>query len=335
MTIQTPITLDLAGLDQMMPMCMVLNSKGIITHAGPTLKKIHPGEKVEGMSVFRLIELRRPKHITHMDHVRAISGSKIYMRMRDLKATPLIGTVTCLQGGKNVLLNLSFGISVVDAVRRFDLVGSDFAPTDLTVEMLYLVEAKSAAMEATNKMAHRLYGEKTEAEAEAQSDELTGLRNRRALDMVISRLLSQGMDFALMHLDLDFFKAVNDTKGHAAGDHVLQEVSKILTAETRDHDTVARVGGDEFVIVLPELTDGTRLSLIAERMIKRLEMPIPFRGETCQISASIGMVTTSEYVKPNAAQMIDDADFALYASKKRGRACHTIYTAEMREQTDN
>lgn len=332
MTVPIPIKISLDGLDQLMPMCLVLNAKGIVTHAGPTFSKLLPDLQVEGVSVFRLIELRRPKTIDSMDQVRGLEGSKLYMRLRGKFDTSLIGTLTCLPDGNEVLLNLSFGYSVVDAVRRYNLAGSDFAPTDLTLEMLYLVEAKSAAMETSNRMAQRLYGEKTEAEAEAMSDELTGLKNRRALDQVMTRLLVQKAQFAVMHLDLDFFKAVNDTLGHVAGDQVLRNVATILTSETREEDMVARVGGDEFVLILTEQIDHARLSSIAKRMIERLEEPILFRGEECRISASIGMVTTAEYDQPDAARMIDDADVALYASKDRGRACYTIYTSDLRDE---
>ena len=331
MTAHLPISLSFEALDYMMPMSLVLNAKGIVIHAGPTLRKVLPGKVLEGTSVFRLVEMRRPKKLTSIDQVREFDGAKLYLRIRDAHSTPLIGTMTCLPGSEGVLLNLSFGISVVEAVGRYGLAGSDFAPTDLTVEMLYLVEAKSAAMEATNQMAHRFLGAKTEAEAEALSDGLTGLKNRRALDQVLSRFLAGKNRFALMHLDLDFFKAVNDTLGHAAGDKVLQEVARILTEETREGDTVARVGGDEFVLVMKGLTDHARLSAIAQRMIEKLEAPITFRDDLCRISASIGMVTSSEYTEPNADQMIDDADVALYASKNRGRACYTIYTPDLRE----
>lgn len=332
MTAHLPISLSFDALDYMMPMSLVINSKGIVVHAGPTLRKVLPDQVLEGVNVFRLVEMRRPKKLTSIEQVREFDGAKLYLRIRDEHSTPLIGTLTCLPGSEGVLLNLSFGISVVEAVGRYGLAGSDFAPTDLTVEMLYLVEAKSAAMDATNQMAHRFLGAKTEAEAEAMSDGLTGLKNRRALDQVLSRLLNGKTNFALMHLDLDFFKAVNDTYGHAAGDKVLQEVARILTDETREGDTVARVGGDEFVLVMKELTDHVRLSAIAQRMIDELEVPIEFRDEMCRISASIGMVTSSEYIDPDAAKMIDDADVALYASKNRGRACYTIYTPELRLQ---
>ncbi|UWP87926.1 GGDEF domain-containing protein [Aliiroseovarius crassostreae] len=330
MTVHLPLTVSFEAIDHMMPMGVVLNSKGGVVHAGPTLKKVFPDKKIHGMSIFRLVELRRPKRISNMEQIRQFDGVKLYMRIRDQFGLPLIGNLTCLPGSELILLNLSFGIGVVDAVRVYDLAGSDFAPTDLTVELLYLVEANSAAMELSNKMALRLYGEKNEAEAEALSDELTGLHNRRSFESVVKRLLERQESFALMHLDLDFFKAVNDTKGHAAGDCVLQKVASVLTEETREGDTVARVGGDEFVIVLPKLTDDRRLSSIAQRMIQKLEEPISFRGDSCMISASVGIVKSTDYEQPDAAQMVDDADVALYASKKAGRAQYTIYSKVLR-----
>lgn len=128
-----------------------------------------------------------------------------------------------------------------------------------------------------------------------------------------------------MHVDLDFFKAINDTLGHPAGDHVLQQVARILVDETRDQDTVARVGGDEFVLVLEGIGDAERLDRIARRIISRLEEPIPFEGQACRISGSIGTSLSTLYPTPDPDQMMTDADLALYTSKRQGRAQHTIH----------
>ena len=126
-----------------------------------------------------------------------------------------------------------------------------------------------------------------------RADTLTGLKNRRAMDFVLNRLVLADDDFGLINIDLDFFKQVNDTMGHAAGDYVLQYVARIMVAETRGEDTVARVGGDEFVLILKGLTDVELMRAISERIIATLEKPIKFNGEELRISASIGATVTT------------------------------------------
>ncbi len=329
MNMITGVSIDHDALDQMMPMHVLVDSQGVICHIGSTLCKILGGTDQTGRSFFRVFELRRPSVVDSIEDVCAHGNDKVYLRLRDGHKMQMIGTAACMPGQKLVLVNLSFGISVIEAVQRYGLAGSDFAPTDLTVEMLYLVEAQSAAMEASVKLSEKLHGEKTEAQAEASSDTLTGLNNRRALDLVLHRYISRRAPFTLMHLDLDFFKAVNDTLGHAAGDLVLQRVAQILIEETRDDDTVARVGGDEFVLLFPGLVDPKGVMPISHRMISRLEEPVPYRDTECRISASIGLVSSTQYDDPGADQMLNDADVALYTSKDRGRACATFYTPDM------
>jgi diguanylate cyclase (GGDEF)-like protein len=225
-----------------------------------------------------------------------------------------------LADGDGLLVNLSFGIGVIQAVRDHALTHADFAPTDLAVEMLYVVEAKSALMGAWKDATFRELGAKQVAEELALTDGLTGLRNRRALDLALSEMTRSGTPFGLMHLDLDFFKQVNDTHGHAAGDHVLRVVAAGLRSETRSSDTVARVGGDEFVIALPGMADPAILAGIARRIIDKLSQPTDFEGNTCRISASIGVTLSTFYDAPAVDRMQLDADEALYASKRGGRA---------------
>ena len=134
----------------------------------------------------------------------------------------------------------------------------------------------------------------------------------------------------MMHLDLDFFKSVNDTLGHAAGDHVLQLVARIMTDEVRAPDIVARVGGDEFVILLRGTQDRDFADRIAQRIIAKLQVPIPFEGAFCKISGSAGTVVSTDYQRPTADQLLGDADAALYAAKHAGRGCHVFFTGEMR-----
>lgn len=308
------------ALSRLMPMCLAVAPDGIITHAGPTLAKLAPQDPMPGRAFDALFELRRPHGPATVGAVLARAGGRLHLVLRACPQVQLRGLVTPMaQAGQGVLLNLSFGIGVVEAVRRHGLTDSDFAPTDLTVEMLYLVEAKSAVMEELRNLALRLQGAKFAAEEQALTDTLTGLRNRRALDAALSGLLRGGQDFGLMHIDLDFFKQVNDTHGHAAGDHVLRVVAEVLGEETRGEDTVARVGGDEFVVILPGLFEPVQLGQIARRIIERLNRPIAFEGTSCRISASIGVTVSTLYEHPDPERMLNDADTALYAVKRAGR----------------
>ncbi len=308
-----------AVLHAFCPMHVQIDGTGHITGCGDTLQKCRPGQDLRGQRFLEVFELSRPRKVMSMAALLDRAGSRLHMQFRAPPCTSMIGVAVPMPDG-GALVNLSPGISVIDAVRDYALTGTDFAVTDLTVEMLFLVEANAAAMEASRHLNLRLQGAKIAAEEQAFTDTLTGLKNRRALDHVMARLSSAETAFALMHLDLDFFKAVNDTLGHAAGDHVLQQVARRMVQETRDRDTVARVGGDEFVLILNDIDDRRRLAAVARRLIDRLEEPIPFAGEACRVSASIGIALSSQRPDGQIEKLMDDADAALYAAKSAGRA---------------
>lgn len=322
----------LSMLDTLCPMHVVLNSTGHIVHAGPTTQKLHPnGPSLIGQRFLEIFVLKRPRAVASVTDLLNVSGMKLHLQMRDPPMTELKGVLVPSLYEGQIVVNLSFGISIVDAVGEFGLNCGDFAHTDLTIEMLYLVEAKSAAMEASRKMNLRLQGAKIAAEEQAFTDTLTGLKNRRAMDHFLERYIEEDRTFALMQIDLDFFKAVNDTKGHAAGDHVLQVVSRVMVDETRETDTVARIGGDEFIILLPSAQSEASLRSIGGRIISKLEVPILFQGEHCQISASIGTAFFEPGCELTADQLVSNADVALYASKDAGRARQTFFNPKLRQ----
>lgn len=321
--------LPLATLDTLLPMHVLLDPTGHITHAGPTMRKLRPDAPMEGRRFLELFELSRPRMVETMPALLASAGTKLHLRLRDEPRTALKAVLAPLapdpQGRCGAVVDVSFGISILDAIQSYSLHSGDFAPTDLTIEMLYLIEAKTAAMEASRTLNTRLQGAKIAAEEQAYTDTLTGLKNRRAMDHILARLIRTGQAFALMHLDLDWFKQVNDNHGHAAGDHVLQHVAALMIEETRAGDTVARIGGDEFVLLFHQLTRRPRIEEIARRLIARLEEPIAFDGATCRVSCSMGTTLSTDYAAPRADQMLADADAALYESKKAGRACHSFF----------
>ncbi len=329
------VEIGVEALDRLMPMHLLIRPSGHIERVAPTLARLQQGRGLVGNRFLEVFELRRPRRNLHsIADLRAIAGKALRLQFRDPPHTSLKGILLARGDGRGFLVNLSFGLSVIEAVQEFHLTNGDFAPTDLAIEMLYMVEAKTAVMEESRKLNQRLESARLAAEEQAVTDMLTGLRNRRAMDKVLARLTANGTSFGLMHLDLDYFKAVNDTLGHAAGDYVLQKAAEILRQETRKGDTVARVGGDEFVLIFEGLTDREKLMNIAQRIVRRLEEPVDFQGRVCRISGSIGFTTSDFYDQPDLDRMLSDADVALYASKHRGRACTTMVTEELLKEAN-
>ncbi len=316
-------------LDQMCPMYVILDVTGHIQKVGPILQKLRPDVPLQGRRFLEVFDLSRPRQVSNMEELLARSGAKLHLKFRDEPQTGLKGIIMPFEGGKGALINLSFGISILDAVRDYDLTSADFSATDLAIELLYLVEAKSAAMDASRKLNLRLQGAMIAAEEQAYTDTLTGLKNRRAMDFVLGRMVASGSKFSLMHLDLDYFKEVNDTHGHAAGDHVLKEVARAMRRETRDTDTIARVGGDEFVLIFEGVTDRTRLIRIATRLIDRIREPMQFQDTVCRVSASVGIAMSTQSVPTEAVRMLHMADVALYEAKHKGRSTYEIFMPEL------
>jgi diguanylate cyclase len=161
---------------------------------------------------------------------------------------------------------------------------------------------------------------------DALTDALTGLPNRRAFERGIEGLRSPDSEAALLILDLDHFKVVNDTHGHAAGDHVLQRVSDILRSHTRSHDLLSRLGGEELAVLLPD-TDSARAFQIAERLRRAIEMlDISWEGRSIAITASVGVALASGATP--SSELFVQADAALYAAKHNGRN-RVVFSGEM------
>jgi len=328
------------AFDRLCPMHVFIDKMGVIINAGPSFQKLWP-DSVLGTSFLDLLKPKKQGNTQDLDWLFAQAGRKLSFVVQTDHPIGLKGLLMPFDLGQETdmqvaqrqgaLINLSFGISVLEAVQHYDLTSSDFAPTDLTIEMLYLLEANSAAMSASRTLNERLQGAKLAAEEQAYTDTLTGLKNRRAMDFLLPRLVEHRTDFALLNLDLDFFKAVNDTMGHAAGDHVLQEVARVMKEETREEDIIVRTGGDEFVLIFVKMNQRAKLSEIADRLIKKIEVPIPFNGQDCNVSASIGATLSCWYDTPDLDVISDDADVALYAAKDNGRGCHVVYDAKLRE----
>lgn len=171
-----------------------------------------------------------------------------------------------------------------------------------------------------------------EMEHLAQHDFLTGLPNRILLAERLSRAIRlanrHGKQVALLYLDLDYFKNVNDSLGHAVGDQVLQSAAQRLSANVRDTDTVSRQGGDEFVILLSEIEHPQDAALIADKLLAAFALPYLIAGHELHLSLSIGIsIYPDDGV--DAETLIQDADTAMYHAKSGGRKNYQFFKTAM------
>lgn len=167
-------------------------------------------------------------------------------------------------------------------------------------------------------------------------DSLTGLANRSVLVERIQNILSKSDRdrdylFAVLFIDLDRFKVLNDSLGHQMGDRAIVETARRLEKIVRTTDTIARIGGDEFAILLEPIDDVNDAIRIAERIAERLKLPLILDGQKVFTSASIGIALSSPDYK-RADELLRDADIAMYRAKAKGKCCYEVFDSKMYAQ---
>lgn len=173
------------------------------------------------------------------------------------------------------------------------------------------------------------------AKVQARTDPLTGLANRRHLEQYYTELLkderSASQSRGLLHIDLDYFKEINDSKGHPAGDAVLVHLSNTLRECVRSHDFIARIGGDEFVVVVNGRSP-SQLEQVAQRIMRSLQQPAILENEPYTLSVSVGMAFDTDGKSLN--QMLKSADIALYRAKHNGRGRYEHFSLTIQKEHD-
>lgn len=163
-------------------------------------------------------------------------------------------------------------------------------------------------------------------------DPLTGLPNRarfkEAVNVALSKPSEPGDSVAVMFVDLDNFKVINDSLGHAAGDELLVAVAERIRASVRGQDIPARVGGDEFTILMPGVESLETATMVADRLTEHLKAPFKLEGQEVFVTASIGIALGSPG-RDRPQTLLRDADLALYRAKSSGKACYEIYDASL------
>jgi diguanylate cyclase (GGDEF)-like protein/PAS domain S-box-containing protein len=179
------------------------------------------------------------------------------------------------------------------------------------------------------------YFYETQIARQSQGDELTGLANRRKLNERLTATLAAfratKRSCALMMLDLDRFKQVNDTMGHPAGDELLKQVAQRLTAIVKDRGEVGRLGGDEFQILLPDMDDRGILSDLANRIVQSVSQPYQVSGRRAIIGTSVG-IAIAPYDGIDADELTSAADMALYSAKGTNGGTFCFFTTELRDE---
>ena len=195
----------------------------------------------------------------------------------------------------------------------------------------------SEALRFANQLAAvqnaELEAARAEMEHNALHDALTGLPNRRMLDRVQKewrlRVGQNGARSAILHIDLDRFKQINDVFGHDVGDFVLQNTAEILRDCVAKGSLVARVGGDEFAIFVPKAPGDDELSRLAQGLIKRISQPVQYGDTECRYGISVGIAVT-EAAEIDGKALFVNADLALYRAKAEGRGRFCFFTDQMR-----
>ncbi|HUQ73353.1 MAG TPA: EAL domain-containing protein, partial [Burkholderiales bacterium] len=192
-----------------------------------------------------------------------------------------------------------------------------------------------AAASMVSAALHRLDSEARLAYL-AQFDPLTGLPNRTLLadrfSLMIVQARRRGVSLGVLFIDLDDFKIVNDTAGHAAGDELLKEMASRLQSSLRDGDTVARISGDEFAVILGDLARPDDAALVAQKILERVAAPVAVHGQEVVVTASVG-IATFPADGDNAETLLGAADAAMYRAKQSGRNAFQFFTADINTRT--
>lgn len=198
-------------------------------------------------------------------------------------------------------------------------------------DALLVIFRDTSERRAYDALLDQIRAEQEALQQQAMRDPLTGLANRllldARLDRALARLGEEQASIAVMFLDVDRLKAVNDTHGHRVGDLLLAELARRLTVGVRAYDTIARIGGDEFVIVCENISDGD-IPRVARRLLNSCTTPFVLEGLSLEVSASLG-VTVATDAGRDPATLIADADTAMYVAKQAGGDQIQFHLADM------
>jgi diguanylate cyclase (GGDEF)-like protein/PAS domain S-box-containing protein len=281
----------------------VLDAEGVVTYQSPSVERVlgYEAGEIEGTRFDRLLsEADRPRL------QRLIAG--------DGAGSGEAHTLECS-------LTRRDGATLLFEVQHTDLLGDEHV-RGIVLNSRDVSERK----EFEEQLAHQAF-----------HDPVTNLANRALFSDRVEHALMRSQrgfpDIAVVFIDLDDFKTVNDSLGHAAGDQVLQEVARRLRIAVRPTDTVARFGGDEFAVLLESVTDSSEAADAAARILNALEIPYEIDGKQVFPRASVGIcLVNREDDVPEAAELLRNADVAMYMAKRDSKGSYRVFEPAMHER---
>jgi diguanylate cyclase (GGDEF)-like protein/PAS domain S-box-containing protein len=281
----------------------VLDSEGVVTYQSPSVERVlgYRVDEIEGTRFDRLLsEADRPRL------ERLIAG--------DGAGSGEAHTLECSLSRRD-------GATLLFEVQHTDLLGDEHVQ-GIVLNSRDVSERK----EFEDQLAHQAF-----------HDPVTNLANRALFSDRVEHALMRSQrgfpDIAVVFIDLDDFKTVNDSLGHAAGDQVLQEVARRLRIAVRPTDTVARFGGDEFAVLLESVTDSSEAADAAARILHALEIPYEIDGKQVFPRASLGIcLVNREDEAPEAADLLRNADVAMYMAKRDSKGSYRVFEPAMHER---
>lgn len=257
--------------------------------------------------------------LTRLQKKIVVDSILLDYQLPDLSGIDLLKYLSNHYQGTPVIMLTAHGSEQV-AVEALKLGAFDYyVKGDLTQKTLN--RAIISAIKKTTAL-EKLKEKNSKLKFMAYHDHLTGLFNREQFEESAKKSLARASRFkkkiAILMMDLDHFKKVNDTLGHEVGDLLIKEVASRFIAAIREMDTLARLGGDEFAIIIDELKESTDVEFIAKKLIAVTNEPFFIKNHTIHISVSVGIAVFPEAAK-TVRELMNNADSALYAAKKSGR----------------
>ncbi|MEM9341628.1 MAG: EAL domain-containing protein [Pseudomonadota bacterium] len=329
----TPITLDPDDLNLIFPFGILVGPDGVILGFGASMEKLPGMTTALGKQVFDALHFTKPRLIDREKLLQDVLGKRITCEVSDpngLKPVAFFGMAfnVTMAGTHHVLLMLTPGVNARTLVEDRGLSTTDFGAADGSADLLLLLAMQEEMVADGKKKSARLEAARDEAERLANHDALTGLPNRRALMRELARCLSEG-PLSVMHVDLDHFKEINDTFGHAAGDAALRHAAEGLRTVVGEGALCARIGGDEFVAILEGEVPQDQLEVMANVVVTALSRPFDFRGAEITAGASVGMAQTTVGDGQSPDDVLHSADLALYEAKRGGRGHALLCTPQL------